>query len=297
MDVDGPVATVTFDGKRMTRRLRWLPDSTMSGPLDTAVLGSAEDFFIGSYIGAPLTSRIRGAGAWFADGAGNVYVRAPGLLIDVRGRPRSKSTTTNQPKPHRNLMSGGRAQVVFALLTWPDLLGSPPYLAKVAGVSRALAYSTLVLLEEARYVVPGAGRLERRNELLDLWATAYPLGLGRKIELGRFVGQPDPTPWADLGHRVYVSGEYAAPGLHGPDLTLYVPKIEPLALRGARWHRPQGDETPNIVLRHTFWTEPAEIVTGPEVREAPALLVYADLLASNDPRQRGTAREMRENLG
>lgn len=54
----------------------------------------------------------------------------------------------------------------------------------------------------------------------------------------------------------------------------------------------RNEEHPNIFLRRQFWCAPHE-PEKPGVHEAPWLLVYADLLASNDSRQCEAAQQIR----
>lgn len=139
--------------------------------------------------------------------------------------------------------------------------------------------------------------IDRREELLDRWVEAFPLGLSRDLTLGLFVGEPDPGAWSAKGQHVYVSGERAVSDLNGTSLTIYVPELDPNAIAASRWRRPRHDEEPTIVVRRRFWTDP-ELRDEPDghARTAPLLLVYADLLSSRDARQREVAENLREVL-
>ena len=96
-----------------------------------------------------------------------------------------------------------------------------------------------------------------------------------------------------------VSGEGAAADLVRPTaLTIYVAELDPMLPVKNRW-RSDGDA--NITVRSKFWTTPpdeAHDYDGPlaGLRNAPAVLVYADLMASDNPRVRSVAPEWRSRI-
>ncbi|WP_277213509.1 type IV toxin-antitoxin system AbiEi family antitoxin [Isoptericola croceus] len=305
LSFDGPIAQIEVDGTSLTRRWWWIDAENPDHRRALRMSSSLEDvLLIGDRIPLSLAERARRHNGWYIDASGNAYVRAPGVHIDVRGRrtaapAKPKSGLTNARET--NLMSARRAQVIFCLFTWPDLVTMPMRtIAEASGVSHGVAHSTIKALTDEHYLLPGSASLTRQDELLDRWATAFPLGLGRSLELGQFVGEPDPQAWVAAGHDVYVSGEHVVDGLHGPNLTLYVGELEPALIARSRWRRPDAGRAANIVVRRTFWRELRSPLDdrgdAPAIHRAPALLVYADLLASREPRQREAARAMRGGL-
>lgn len=296
-EVDDRAATFVIDGHTMRRRVRWLPEAPTLRQLDRSPEQPRELVYLADRIRPSVGRWIRDAGGWYADALGNMHLREPGVLVDVSGRaPKLPRTVPEHAGGPSNLMSTGRAQVVFAVLTWPHLLTrSMREIGYAAGVSPAAVHKAFALLEVEQYLSP-TRRLARRDELIDLWAAAYPLGLARATERARLQGEPSPAAWPDLGHRVYVSGEYATAELTGPDLVLYAHDLDPKAVITSRWQRPGPAEHANIIVRRTFWIDPDRRERGPGVELAPPLLVYGDLLASTDPRQREIARRMRGDL-
>lgn len=296
-DTDGETARFEVDGHSLEREAHWLPTMVHVGSMRRWRENPRPGVYLTDRITPTVARKIRDGGGWYADAAGNMFLRAPGVFVDVSGRAPvpERKTAARGATPH-NLMSAGRAQVVLAVLTWPQLLTqSLREIGQAAGVSTAAAHKALKLLEEERYLTHSR-QLMRRDELIDLWASSYPLGLARSTEVGRYRGEPNPTPWAALGHRVYVSGEYAATELAGPDLVLYVSQLDTKALIQSRWQRPETNDDGNIIVRRAFWTAPDRWDESPGVDLAPPLLVYGDLLASNDPRQREVASAMRGDL-
>ncbi len=292
-EADGHSVSLEIDGVRLERPARWLPEGVSSRQAQRWNDYPEGQMILGPRIKPSVGKRIRESGGWYADAAGNMFVRAPGVLIDIAGR--SQKSPDAHSSNARNLMSAGRAQVVFCLLTWPALLEAPfRFIAEVAGVSPGLVHTVMQLLEEEHYLSPTTRRLERRSELIDLWAAAFPLGLARSLELGRFTGEPALDAWAELGHHVHASGEFAASHLSGPDLVVYVPALDPRAVAYSRWRRPEPGDRANIIVRRRFWLSPGP--DDPGVDRVPGLLLYGDLIASNDPRQRETAFNLRADL-
>lgn len=240
-------------------------------------------------------SDLRAAGIQFLDAAGNAYLNFDGVLIDVRGRRPHPRAASHQHWPARsaNLFTPGRAQVIFVLLSWPELAeATVRAIAAAAKVSVGQAQSALRLLDEHDLYDRRSGRLLRRSLLAERWAETYSTGLGPKTLLRQFHG--DPSRLALEGHGdVYVSGEQAASWIRNPgSVTLYVEDLDPRLVLANRW---RSDGTPNIAIRQTFWAAPETDVPVHFPVSAPPLLVYADLLATHEARQVEAARKVRED--
>ncbi|WP_175539595.1 type IV toxin-antitoxin system AbiEi family antitoxin [Nocardioides exalbidus] len=251
---------------------------------------------IGSVVTPPVASMLGEAGLQYVDVAGNARIRFGDVRIDVQGRRPAKAPKQRLAPSTGNLFSAARAQVIFALLEWPDLWReSQRAVADTAGVSVGQAHSALTLLREVGF---GPGGHRRTTDLLDQWVTAFPTGLGEKIVLARFRGEIADLRTDGAGGPVYMSGEVAASELVRPlSAVLYVEELESRMVIKNRW-RSDGD--PNIVLRRAFWSTPpyenAGHHVGPGFRSAPAVLVFADLVTHDDPRVRASAEEWRQRI-
>lgn len=230
----------------------------------------------------------------YLDAPGNAFITFEGVHIDVRGRRGATFPDAHDPPTTRggvNLFSVKRAQVIFAVLMHQELLAQPlRELAAAAGVSLGQTQQTLELLgqygfvDERRQLVA-----RRRDELIDLWASAFPMGLGSEARTGRFAGEWRRLEPADIA--VFVSGEAATTDLrHAETAVFYTDEYPRELIRRRRWRR--EDAEPTILLRRRFWrpSHPDE----PGLHEAPWLLIYADLLASGEARQREAAEVLRE---
>lgn len=257
-----------------------------------------------TFLAPKSAEAFRRAGVQYLDNAGNAWIRFGDVLVDVRGQHRPASAERPARTTAGNLFSTGRAQVALALLAWPQLWEAPQReLAHAAGVSLGQTHNTLTLLTEAGY---GPDRARPgRTELLDLWAAAFPTGLAQKLTLATYRGSVDSVKKVHaedgvfLAGEVLLSGEAAARELLRPaSLTIYVEKLDPQLPIRNRW---RSDGPPNIVVRRKFWTTPKDATydhDGPltGLRNAPWPLVYADLLASDDPRAQGAAKEWRRRF-
>lgn len=245
------------------------------------------------------------AGAWrdldihYVDAAGNMYLRSEGLLLDVRGRPRPAAPRPADPGRLLRAFQPSGLKVLFALLTEPDLIaGAYRDIAEASSVSLGTVQWVVKEIETLGHVHPGppARRLLRTRDLLTRWVDGYVVNLAPQLVLARF-DSPDPGWWteADDALRAELAewgGETAAHRLN-PDLrpgraVLYAPSLPKRLAIDYRFFRTDGPGS--IEVRQRFWhfrESPASLTT-------PAPLVYADLIASADPRQLDAAARMRE---
>ncbi|MBN6034248.1 type IV toxin-antitoxin system AbiEi family antitoxin [Amycolatopsis sp. 195334CR] len=241
-------------------------------------------------ISDPAADRLRARGIDYVDTAGNARLAWDDVLIDIRGR--RKPTVPLARTAPRGSRAFGKAglKVAFVLLSWPEMASlTLRELAAASGVSLGTAQMVVDELTAGGYLYESAGgrRLARGGELLNRWSEAYSIALGPSLALGEF-SAGDLSWWPDSEHELrtagaLVGGEAAAslidPHLRPSSLTLYVEET-PLSLIG-RHRLVRAEEDGNVHLRRRFWQVPEETAWS-----VPSTLVYADLLASGDPRQR-----------
>ncbi len=246
-------------------------------------------FVVGPRITERSAAIFRESGVSYLDAGGNAYIAIGSIYIDVRGR--RGELKVEGVRGGVNLMSPKRAQVIFSILTWEQLLYEPVrVLAQVAKVSLGQAQQTLQLLEQYGFMY-GSQKMNiyQREALLEQWVQAYPGGLKAKQTLHHFAGDYS-VPEESMVPLV-VSGESAVPRLLRPEtLTLYCETLPIDVIRSRRWVR--EERTPSVLLYEKFWSDPFAL-DEKGVIEAPPLLIYADLLASQDSRQREAASEYR----
>ena len=249
------------------------------------------------HVNPQAAERARELGIAFVDLAGNAHLRGPGLYVFVTGqRPAAKT------RRHRTTQAFTPAglRVVFALLVRPRLVAATyREIGAAAEVALGTVAAVLEGLVERGHLTP-EGTAERRllapQRLAEEWVLLYPVRLRPKLVLGHFTA-PDPGWWQTARfdpRRAVWGGEVAADKLTGrlkpARQTLYVrgkPDDTILA------NRLRPDERGDVEILEAFWTLDEGPEAGPE-DVAPALLVYADLMATGDPRNVEVARLVRE---
>jgi hypothetical protein len=135
------------------------------------------------------------------------------------------------------------------------------------------------------------------GRLLDEWVTTYPIKLRPKLNPARFRA-PAPDWWQKtrLPDGAHWGGEVAAARLTRElKPAAYTVYIHPAARRAAvtalaTEHRWRADPQGEIEILDTFWhVTPQQTPLG----LVPPLLIYADLIATLDPRNLAIARRIR----
>jgi len=253
------------------------------------------------YVPAAIGRELAGEHASYVDAVGNCHLLADHsrhLLVHVEGK---------KPDRASHVRGGGRLpsyQVLFAIVAKPSLLEEPVRrIAEVAGVGKTAVAEQLERLQRQ-------GTIERarsgawvadRDALLHRWLTAYADTVRPRSIVGRYRTQTtDPEALEKrlrtaLGDTTWALGGGAAAWrmtkfYRGPDTIVHVDRLPSDFTRELRaLPSPDGGLT---VLR-----APGRIAyegAGPHL--AHPLLVYSEMLASNDPRMREAAQEIRERF-
>ena len=252
--------------------------------------------WIADRLGTAAAERIIAQGDGFIDGAGNVHLDLPGLIVRVRGRKRAKAPQPLEVATRRD-WRGPALRVLFQLLCDPALAERPlREVAAAGGTAPGTIVHLMRDLERTGNLVRLGGRKRRfipDEHLVDIWIDEYARKMRPKILLGRYAAMRG--EWAEefdvAEHGAVWGGESAAARL-GADLrggvkTLYTDRPVEGILAAARL-RP--DREGDVEIRRVFWSEGA---TAPRGDVTPALLVAADLLAVGDDRCRAAARFVR----
>lgn len=254
---------------------------------------------ITDYITPPVADRLKANRLAFIDAAGNAFIDQPGNFIWVKGnRPKNKLPPA-KPTVTRAFEPAG-LKVLFAFLCDPALVNCPfREIADKAGVAHGTVGEVMGELTHAGFVYEpdrqGGGRkLKQVEQLLAEWAAAFARKLKPKLFIGRYRAR-DANWWKELAPANYgmaLGAEPAAARITGylrpAVITLYGERAEPrLIVDHALRTDPDGD----VEIAKRFWrVETEETKKG----LAPLPLVYADLLATGDPRCIETAGLVRE---
>lgn len=245
---------------------------------------------VAPYISGDMAQRCRELKLPFIDTAGNVYFEGAGLLIYVVGLPKPQEMNL---KPYRALTTAG-LQVAFALLSEPRLLqASQREIARCAGVALGSVGPVIKDLQQRHYLGARKPKLMNADRLLDEFVTHYPITLRPKLHIQRFsaalagLGELDVAKYGALW-----GGEVAADRLthYLKPQQFIIYTREPMAKLVAVG-RMKADPNGNVEVLRRFWQLEAEPSRTDVV---PAILVYADLLATNEPRNLETAKLVHE---
>ena len=249
---------------------------------------------IANRITAEAAEKCRELDVQFIDAMGNAYLYGPGWFVLIRGQRHTAKTNMDfmmEEAPRAGTTTA--IKTIFALLCQPRLLNAPYREIKQAACV-ALGTIGWVLFDLNKRGLTTGGkkkgdrRVLERNRLITEWVTNYPIRLRPKLHAKRFHATT-PNWWDQTDITCYDAqwgGEVAADKLTGDlkpnTVTIY---MRPGQMRenltklvaDKKLRKDPGGE---IEVLETFW--------GFEANEhpdtVPPLLVYADLLATLDPR-------------
>jgi len=230
---------------------------------------------------------------FFADAAGNAYLKAPGLHLYITGRRKPVDFTHTEGG---KMINPAGLRVVFALLCKPNLLNATyREIATAAGVALGTIGPVLNELATNRHImpVPAAGRTVHRRfldpqRLVQEWAALYAIGLRPKLNVRRFRAQK--AGWTkDLNlqpYNAFWGGEVAANRLlhqlEPQTATIYARDTpRPIITE----QRMRADVHGDVEILDTFWNH------LPTIHDVvPPLLAYADLTTTTEGRNLEAAR-------
>jgi hypothetical protein len=225
----------------------------------------------------------------YLDTAGNCFINEPDLHVVVTG----KKLGVRPAEPGRGVYRLAELRVLFALLCVKGLEQQTHVeIKQKTGVALGTINRLLKTLKQEGFLVKlqkQRRQIVRKKELIDHWVGAYPHGLRQKLVLGRYAAPATPL-WETLDPARFHAqwgGEVAAmfmtQYLKPQLITLYAENLpRDLILQHGLRQQAQG----NIEVLKRFWRfEGAE-----KTNMVPPLLVYADLLATQEERDAEAAR-------
>ena len=281
---------------------RGLRPATLGGTLHHMQRLGQQALLVTDYLTPALADEMRARRVAFIDAAGNAYLEQPGLLVWVNGR--KPPTKPIAEKVGRAFQPTG-LQVIFALLCDPDAVKLPyRELADRAQVAHGTVGWVIPDLQGAGFIGDikgkrGTRRLFEPQRLLKQWVDTYARLLRPRTLIGRYY-VPTLQGWKDWPlqeHGAIWGGEpagalltnYLRPG----ELTIYADKLPVmLAARQKLTKYAEPGRTAVVEVRRRFWNFPGD-PAYPEL--TPAVLTYADLLATGDGRCIETANMVYEN--
>jgi hypothetical protein len=235
---------------------------------------------------------LRERGIPFIDTAGNVYINEPPIHIDIQGKRLEEMKWPQLAE--KGILRQAGLRVVYALLIKNELANMPfREIAEAAGVALGTVDRVFKDMRRRNFIVERDhdGRmLTKKRELIDWWVNAYAEKLRPKLLIGRYeTDNYEQFQNEDITKlNAQWGGEMAAGIITNylkPEVfTIYAHKPNnDLILRLKLRDRPTG----RIEIRERFWNiednQRSKRIVHP-------ILVYADLLATQDPRNIDTAK-------
>lgn len=242
-------------------------------------------------LASEMRMELRAKNIEFLEANGNMYINNNDLLLVVDGQPpiKIKNKITNRAFTKTGL------KVIFHLLLMDDLINKP---------YREIATTTNVALGNINYIFTGLKelgflihltkdrfKLTNKKELLDRWLTGFTENLKPGLHQGTFafMTEAEQKKWHKMKlqeHKTFWAGEPGGDLLTNhlrPEIFTMYTDEEPNDI--IRNYTLIPNENGNVRIYQKFWNIP-----GISLKNiAPPLLVYADLITTNDRRCRETA--------
>lgn len=263
-----------------------------------------EGLLIAPYLSAELAEYCRSIDLAFIDTAGNAYINQPELYIFVQGL--KEENPQLRPRTETVMGSPSAMKIIFALLSRPNLItASFRTMAEEANVAFSMVGDILSLLERRGFLINSKSKKTRKLthplELLDEWIVSFSHSLIPKLNVRRF-SCSDQHWWQSVqldSAQAQWGGEIAAQRLTNyikpASQTIYSNKEAMSTIMNTlvKKFRLRADPTGAIEMRERFWnftmdSEYADV--------APPALVYADLIATLDPRNAEVAKMIKEKF-
>lgn len=306
--VDGVVRLEPGDRTIAVEIKKWAQQANIGALISQVKRLPNEGLLVADYINPKMAGKLRQEGVQFIDGAGNAYINQTPVYIYVTGNRREEQGFMPTRDGAKRAFEPKGLMVLYAFLCDPDLINAPyREIAKRAGVALGTVGWVFNGLKAADLLYEENNNKKHRyfhyRKVLDRWVEAWPEKLKSKQLIGEFVAE-NPYWWKNVDIRKYNgywSGEVAAAKytnylkplvatlyLHDTDLKRLI--VDERLKKRTAWI---GDGAATILFYRAFWPEWADEL-NPEARAGLVhpILVYADLVATGEPRNLEVARRI-----
>jgi hypothetical protein len=281
---------------------KWAPQANLGALINQIQQLPETGLLVADYINPNMAAKLREQGVQFIDTVGNAYLNQPPIYVYVTGNRqnglRAKGTAIKTGVNRAFEPTG--LKVIYAILCEPTLVNAPyREIAEKAAVALGTVGWVINGLKAANLLIDKGKERGRKitnyRKLLNRWIEAWPEKLKPKQRIGEFIAE-DPYWWQtiEIGEfGAYWGGEVAAAKytdyLKPKVATIYLPENRcNQLLRDARLRLAtvrSGDAAGTVLLYRPFW--PAvftDLYTKENQGLVHPILVYADLIATGDPR-------------
>lgn len=236
-------------------------------------------------IADPAREQLRKKGIAYLEANGNIFINNSQTTIFLDG---NKPIKTAKPVTNRAFTKTG-LKAVFHLLNNPDAITrSYRQLAEETGIALGNIKYVIDGLAEAGYILPLTKRkvaLKNKRELLERWIAGYRETLKPDLFMGAFRIRVDDKRdnWQSINVKDIgmewggeAAGEILTNYLQSKLLTLYTTSF---TVNQAFSIGMVPDKKGDVLVYNKFWNVKTEVENT-----TPPMLVYADLLITDDPR-------------
>ncbi len=255
---------------------------------EAAKLGHNNFIVVAEYIAPGAKQVLIANHIAFLDVAGNANIDHPQFYIHNNT---GKSISPNKHSPNRAFTKAG-LKVVFYMLIIDGLINqSYRTIARHSGTGLDTINKVFKALLAQRYLIKinkSQYKLNNKEKLIQNWVEAYNSKLRPSLFLRRYRSAPEALDWSMISLH---SSKDKWGGAIGADILtqhlvantwlLYTEDSSGEISKRLKW---VPDQTGYISVYRKFWK------SVDDQQPAPPLIIYADLLASNDPRYIETAQ-------
>jgi len=252
--------------------------------------------YLANYIPLNTRNSLRNINYSYADSVGNIFISHKDVFID---RETNKSGRMHVVKQLSELGKAG-LKVVFQFLIEEELLNkSYQSIADEALVTKDTVGRTIKYLLHEKYILKKNERnyvFNRREELFELWVHEYNRKLKPKLHTEKFSSLKQNMDWTTsmLPRNTYYGGIRAAEILTGEIIAneqIMYSALDNKDLLPALMNKTPvvRDSQGELIVRQIFWKEPKE---GNISKVVHPILIYADLISSDDPRVLAVAEKI-----
>lgn len=248
------------------------------------VSGEDSNFlFIADILSSTMKELLREKKIGYIDTNGNIFINVPGHYVWIDGQKGINSWLRNF---NRAFAKSGLKVIFYLLVNREAIKWTYRRLSEATGVSVGNITNVMNGLDSAGYLMkigPQNFALQNKKDLLTRWIYGYNETLRPSLLIGKYWTRLD--SWKDLPTRKGEDfwGEEAAAELitdfiKPQQLSLYTNQTKTEELKKLRLA--SDAERGNITLYQKFWNDPAL----DKEWHVPPLLVYTDLVLTDDPR-------------
>ncbi|MGF1768987.1 hypothetical protein L4D06_16590 [Enterovibrio makurazakiensis] len=289
-----------------TLRLHHVPKATgHSIPLFMSTrhaFGEDKYVLVSDYINPSFAESLKQNNIQFLDKNGNAYLKQKPFYIYVRGNKNKSASSTKASNPFGRAFNNKGLQVVFVLLT-----ASAPFdltyrdLSERAGVSLGVVGPVLKDLEANGYIDMHYKGIVDRRGLIKAWTKNYTRLINRNQTEERFTTEYEDwdSRFMSLADDALIGGEFAADKythyLNSRSARVYADNQTFKDIqKSLRLRRVKPGEYPLTAIEHVTPFTFIDVLRGKKSHLVHPLIVYAELLASNDARNAEVAERLYE---